>query len=54
MKLVTANVDQMQVFVITSKGGMKIDANANVLINKGICNKWLTWNSSNCECNCDK
>ena len=30
MKLVNANVDQMQVFVIISKGGIKINAGMNV------------------------
>ena len=24
------------------------------LIDKGVCNKGFIWNSSNCECECDK
>ena len=30
MKLVSANVDQMQVFVIINKDGVKINADVNV------------------------
>ena len=54
MKLVGANVDYMQEFVIINKDGMKINADVNVKIDKGICDKGFIWNPSNCECDCDK
>ena len=38
MKHVNVNADQMQVFVIISKGGIRINANVNgtKLVNKGV------------------
>ena len=52
MKLVSVNVDQMAVFVIINKGGMIINASANIK-NCGVCDKGFIWNPSNCECECD-
>ena len=56
MKLVNANVDQIQVFVIINNVGIIINASVNA-------KNWLTkeyviqdlfGNPSNCECECDK
>ena len=44
MKHVSANVDQMQMFVIIN----------NELIDKGMCDKGYIWNPSNCKYQCDK
>ena len=52
MKIVSANVDQMQVFVIINKDGMKINADVNV--KNWLCDKEFIWNPSNCKCECDK
>ena len=57
MKLVSVNVDEMKVFVITNKDVIMINANAsakNQLTEKGICDKGFIWNFSNCNCECDK
>ena len=42
----------MQVFVIINKDGMKI--NADVIAKNWLCYKGFIWNTSYCECECDK
>ena len=56
MKLVSANVDQMQVFRIINKDGMKVnaDVNAKNQLTKEYVIKKLNLNPSNRECECDK
>ena len=56
MKLVSANVDQMQVFRIMNKDGMKVnaDVNAKNWLTKEYVIKKLNLNPSNRECECDK
>ena len=46
----------MQVFVIISKDGIRINANVNAkkLIDKGVCDKGFIWHPRNCECGCNK
>ena len=43
----------MQVFAIIIKVGIKINE-CKELIDKGICDKGLIWNPSNCDRECDK
>ena len=55
IKLVSAYVDQIKLFVIVNRDGMKInvDVNAkNQLIKVYVIKD--VWNPSNCECECDK
>ena len=51
MKHANANVDLMQLFVIISKGGMKINADVNAIC---VCHKGFIWDPSNCECECEE
>ena len=46
----------MQVFVIWNKDGIMIKCRCECkeLIDSGMCDKRFVWNSSNCECECDK
>ena len=49
MKLVSANVDNMQVFLIIINVGLKISVGVNVKNwLKRICDKGFTWNPINC------
>ena len=34
--------------------GIKCNCECKELIDKGLCDKGLIWNPSNCECECDK
>ena len=49
MKLVNADVDQIQVFVMINNVEVLIKADVNV-IDKGRCDEELIWNPSICEC----
>ena len=54
MKLVSANVDNMQVFLIIINVGLKISVGVNVKNwLKRICDKGFIWNPVNCQCECD-
>ena len=52
MKRVDVYVNQMQLFVITNKDGMKNKCRCECkeVIDKGVCDKGYAWNPSNCEC----
>ena len=55
MKLVSVNVDLMQVFVVINNAGTKISVDMTVKNYwKVICDKGFIWNSSICECESDK
>ena len=56
MRLVSAKVDQMQVFTRNKQrwNEDKCICECKGLIDKGICDKGFIWNLSNCECECDK
>ena len=41
-------------FVIIYNVGMMINVDANVKIDRDVCDKGYAWNPSNCECECDK
>ena len=55
MKLLSVSVDQMQVFARINKGGIMINADVYVKIDKGISDQGFIRNPSNCECDqsCD-
>ena len=51
----------MQLFVIISNAGIKINVDVNVknwlcmrYAIEGVCDKGFIWNPSNCECECNK
>ena len=55
MKSVSVNIDQMQPFVIIKCwNDDKYRCESKELIDKGVCDKLFSQNSSICGCECDK
>ena len=56
MKHVNVSINLEKRFVIINNVGIKINVECECkeLIDKRVCDKRFIWNSSNCECECDK